>query len=387
VEPRVSARWIALLTALAIALYLCWRMVQPFANVLLWAVVLSFVFIPVHRRIERRLQRPALSAAVSTALVVLTIVLPVTLITLALVGELRDVARGLDAGDGPWLDPTSPFVGPILRWIEPYVDLSQIQSAAFVRSRLEAWSGVLAAGTLGVVGGVASAAVQTLLVVFTLYYLFRDGDAIRRAAYDVVPIDRTQARDIIARMGAVVGATVYGVLVIAAIQGALGFFIFWVLGLPSPLLWGVVMFFLSMIPMAGAFLVWAPAALYLALTGAVTKAIILTAWGVLVVGSIDNFLSPRLVGKRASMHELLIFFAVLGGLEVFGVIGVVLGPVVVAVTLALLEIVRQANRPPEETAQEETLIEKAQASPDSQIPGPTSQANERDEAPKAPVPL
>ena len=357
-EPRVSARWIALLTGLVIALYLCWRMVQPFANVLLWAVVLSFVFVPVHRRIERRIQRPALSAAVSTALVVFTIVLPVTLITLALVGELRDLASSVEAHEGPWLDPASPVIGPILRWLEPYVDLSQFQSAAFVRSRLEAWSGVLAAGTLGIVGGVTSAALQTLLVVFTLYYLFRDGDAIRRAAYDVVPIDRAQARDILSRMGAVVGATVYGVLVIAAIQGALGFFIFWTLGLPSPLLWGVVMFFLSMIPMAGAFLVWAPAALYLALSGAMTNAIILTAWGVLVVGSIDNFLSPRLVGRRASMHELLIFFGVLGGLDLFGVIGVVLGPVVVAVTLALLEIVRQANRPPEDTAQEETLLEQ-----------------------------
>jgi predicted PurR-regulated permease PerM len=118
------------------------------------------------------------------------------------------------------------------------------------------------------------------------------------------------------------------------------------------------MFFLSMIPMAGAFLVWAPAAAYLALSGAWTNAIVLTVWGILVVGSIDNFLSPRLVGKRTSMHELLIFFAVLGGLEVFGVIGVVLGPVVIAVTLALLEMVRQANRPAERTLREESLLER-----------------------------
>jgi predicted PurR-regulated permease PerM len=145
---------------------------------------------------------------------------------------------------------------------------------------------------------------------------------------------------------------------ISAIQGALGFFIFWALGLPSALLWGIVMFFLSMIPMAGAFLVWGPAAVYLAVIGLWTKAGILTAWGILVVGSIDNVLSPRLVGRRARMHELLIFFAVLGGIQVFGVLGVVLGPVVVAVTLALLEIVRQANRPPDETAAEETILER-----------------------------
>src|SRR3712207_6458576 len=117
----------------------------------------------------------------------------------------------------------------------------------------------------------------------------------------------------------VIGATVNGVLVIAAIQGTLGTIIFWVLGLPSPLLWGVVMFFLSMIPMAGAFLVWAPAALYLALTGEYVRAGVLVGWGVLVIGAIDNVLSPRLVGQRAKLHDLLVFFSVLGGLEVFGV--------------------------------------------------------------------
>jgi predicted PurR-regulated permease PerM len=127
------------------------------------------------------------------------------------------------------------------------------------------------------------------------------------------------------------------VLVISAIQGTLGTVIFWILGLPSPLLWGVVMFFLSMIPMAGSFLVWVPAALYLALTSEYVRAGILVGWGILVIGSIDSFLSPKLVGQRTRLHELLIFFAVLGGLEVFGVLGLVLGPVVVAVTLALIE--------------------------------------------------
>src|SRR6185369_3540827 len=156
----------------------------------------------------------------------------------------------------------------------------------------------------------------------------------------------------------VIAATVYGVLAIAAFQGVLGTFIFWALGLPSPLLWGVVMFFLCMIPMAGAFLVWAPAAVYLALTGAYLKAGILVAWGILVIGSIDNVLSPRLVGSRARLHELLIFFGVLGGLQVFGVLGLVLGPVMVAVTLALIEMVRQAGQPPSETLPQETVMEE-----------------------------
>ena len=117
------------------------------------------------------------------------------------------------------------------------------------------------------------------------------------------------------------------------------------------------MFLMSMIPMAGAFIVWVPASLYLLLTAATSKPSCWCVWGVLVIGSIDNFLSPRLVGRRARLHELLIFFSVLGGLQVFGVLGLVLGPVLAAITLALIEVVRQANRPPSETKKETTVIE------------------------------
>ena len=342
-DGQQMTRWAALLAALAVALYLCWQIIQPFVNVVLWAVVLAIVFAPVHRRINATLQRPWLTAAISTILVILTIVGPVSFVTVAVVAELRAVAATL--GSGPLLDPDSPTFGPLVRWLGQYVDLAELQSPEFLRDRLDVWSGTLANSTLGLVGGVASAAIQTVLVVFTLYYLFRDGITIRHALYEVVPLDRARTREIIARTAEVVGASVYGVMVIAAIQGTLGFFIFYVLGLPSPLLWGVVMFVLCMIPMAGAFLVWVPAAIYLALTGAWVKAVILTAWGMLVVGSIDNFLSPRLIGRRTRMHELLIFFGVLGGLDVFGVIGVILGPVVFAITIALVEIVRQANQP------------------------------------------
>ena len=357
-DSRLSARWIALITALAVALYLCWRMVQPFANVLLWAVVLWVVFTPVHRRIVQRLHSPTLSAAISTLVLIVTIVGPVSFITVAVIGELRDAAAWAAAHEGPWLDRTHPVLGPLLIWIDGYYDVDRLESPAFLRAQFEAWSGTLANGTLGFFGGVAATLIQTLLVVFTLFYLFRDREAIRDALYDIVPIEEAKTHAIVLRTKEVVGATVYGSLLIAAIQGSLGCFIFWLLDLPSPLLWGVVMFFLSMIPMAGAFLVWAPAAVYLALTGAFVKALVLVAWGVMVVGSIDNVLSPKLVGKRARMHELLIFFAVLGGIDVFGVIGVVLGPVVVAVTLALLEMIRQANRPVAQTASEDTLLDR-----------------------------
>ena len=335
---------ITLLIVLAIALYVCWLMLQPFFKVLLWAAVLAVVFYPMHRRILSRNGHPTLSAALSTLLVVVFILLPVTFITIAVVRELSGVATSLPGGLSNFSISSLPVLGRLVDWAGQYIHVDREAAERFVAERVEAWAAVLAGSTLMVVGGAVGAIVQMVLVVFTLFYLFRDGERIRVAAYELLPIQRVQAHDIALRTREVIGATVYGVLVIAAIQGTLGTLIFWILGLPSPLLWGVVMFFLSMIPMAGAFLVWVPAAAYLALTGAFVKAAILVAWGLLVISAIDNFLSPRLVGQRARLHELLIFFAVLGGLEVFGVLGLILGPVVIAVTLALVEMVRQTGQ-------------------------------------------
>jgi predicted PurR-regulated permease PerM len=350
---------ITLGVVLAIALYICWLMVQPFVNVILWATVLAVVFFPLHRRIRLRVASPSGAAILSTLLVVVLILLPATFITIAVVRELAGAADNLQAGVQRLSSGTEiPVVGWILDRARTYVDIDPVAAQNFIAERLQSWGGALAASTLLVVGGAVGAIVQMVLVVFTLFYLFRDGDRIRAAVYAILPLERIQMHDIAVRTKEVIAATIYGVLVIAAIQGTLGTIIFSILGLPSPLLWGVVMFFLSMIPMAGAFLVWVPAAIYLALTGAYIKAGILVAWGAVVISSIDNFLSPRLVGRRARLHELLIFFAVLGGLEVFGVLGLVLGPVIVAITLALIEMMRQAHRPPSETLPEATVMEQ-----------------------------
>lgn len=346
------AGFIALIAVLLAALYVCWLMFQPFFNVLLWAAVLCVVFYPMHRRILGRTRKPTVAAALSTLAVVLLILLPVTAVTVAVVHELSGAAASFQSPD-KWTAP--PGVERALDFIGRYVDIDRDTARTFVAERMQTWGTALAASTLVVVGGAVGAVAQTLLVVFTLFYFFRDGENIRHAAYGMVPLRRTQWHDIIARTRDVIGATVYGVLAISAIQGTLGTFIFWVLGLPSPLLWGVVMFFLSMIPMAGAFLVWVPAAIYLALVGSYAKAGMLVGWGVLVIGSIDNILSPKLVGRRARLHELLIFFAVLGGLQVFGVLGLVLGPVAVAMTLALIEMVREVGDPRDTTT---TVIEE-----------------------------
>ncbi|MER3428082.1 MAG: hypothetical protein C4334_08265 [Pyrinomonas sp.] len=340
-----KARWIVLLVATVLALYVCWLMLKPLLNVLAWATVLVILFYPVHRRIVAATRRPTWSALVSCVLVVLTILLPFALVIFAVLNELSGAVKVLQSYAMSLLDANSPITGPMLRYLGRFVDIEQLRAQALSTERIQTTAGALAGRTLGVLGGAFGIVVDTFFTVFTMYYLFRDGNRILRALRDFLPLNRTQADAIFERTREVINACLYGVLVIGIIQGALGGLAFWALGLPSAIVWAVVMAVLSMIPMAGAFIVWVPAAVFLAVTGHWVKAALLTAWGALVIGTVDNFLRPKLVGEKTRLHELFVFFSVLGGLSLFGVLGIVLGPVILAVTLALLEIAREANIP------------------------------------------
>jgi len=333
---RSDTRWLALVAATAIVLYLCWQMLAPFVDVLLWASVLAIVAWPVKRRLDRRYS-PNVSAILTTGLAVLVVLIPLTLVTTAVLKQGAEAADMLHDGLKRLLDPDSR----VMKWLDNYLDLSTVRDPKLLGSKLGAVWSVVANRTLGIVGGFVGGIVQAFFVVFTLYYLLRDSNVIVPAIRRSLPLTGQQADLIFERTGEVISASVNGVLVIAAIQGLLGMIAFVALGLPSALLWGVIMFLLSTIPMAGSAIVWAPAAIYLFATGHWIKAVLLVAWGALVIGMIDNLLRPRLVGKRAKLHELIIFFSVLGGLQVFGVLGLFVGPVVAAIALALLDVFAQ----------------------------------------------
>ncbi len=342
-ERKIYIRWVALLAPTAVAIYVCWLMLRPFVDVLAWASVLVILFNPVYQRIIALTGRPGWSALLSTLIVISVILIPVTLLTLAVAKEVGAVAPHTQAFFRALFDPTSPVMGRIVTWLGRYIDVSHLHPQEYLMERLNTISGAIAGRTLGFVGGVAGAIFQAFFIIFTMYYLFRDGDRIYDAMLEVIPLQPAQTEQIFHRTREVIYATVYGVIVIAGIQGALGGLAFAALGIPSPLVWGVVMFFLSMIPLAGAYIVWVPVAVFLALSGHWGKALLLAVWGALIIGTIDNFLRPKLVGERARLHELLIFFSVIGGLQIWGALGLVLGPVVIAITHALIDIFRSMD--------------------------------------------
>jgi predicted PurR-regulated permease PerM len=337
-KRKIYIRWFALVALTAVALYVCWLMLLPFVNVLAWASVLVILFYPIHQRLVAMTKRPAWSALLSTVIVIAVIVLPLTLLTLVVAKEISDVAKNAQGFLRSLLDPSSPVIGWITGRLGRYFDASHIDLQGYLLGRLENITGAIAGRTLGLLGGVVGVLFQMFFTVFTMYYLFRDGNRIYYAMLEAIPLNVTETQKIFDRTHEVIHASVYGVIVIAMIQGTLGGLAFAALGLPSPVVWGVVMFFLSMVPMVGSSVIWVPTAIYLAVSGHWAKAVALALWGALVIGTIDNILRPKLVGERARLHELLIFFSVLGGLQIWGPLGLVLGPVMIAITLALFDV-------------------------------------------------
>jgi len=188
------------------------------------------------------------------------------------------------------------------------------------------------------VAGAVWLGMQILITTLCLFFFLRDRHHALEVVRSLMPLSRPETEEVFQRVDDTIHATIFGAVVVAAVQGAMGGLMFWWLGLPSPLVWGSVMGLLAVVPMLGTFVIWAPTAAYLAIQGDLGRAAILTAWGLLAIGLIDNFLNPFLVGKRLRFHTLLVFFAILGGLAQFGASGIILGPVLLAIADALLHI-------------------------------------------------
>ena len=332
-----QARWFAVLAVTAIALYLCWLMLRPFMGVLAWAVVLVIVFYPVHKKIASRIRRRSWSAILSCVLVVLIVVLPLALVTLAVIHEFNKVAPNLPSQLAELSSRQPAIFGRLSEWIQSHFGINMLDWQDFFIQQLRNLSQRLLGASFNLVGNIITSIIKAFFVIFTMYYLFRDADKIINKLPDALPLSREQSETLIFRTQQVVNASVYGVVTIALVQGLLAGLAYWILGIPSPLLWAVLTGFVCMIPIAGSFLVWLPLAIYLIATGHWIKALLLIAWGALVISTIDNLLRPKLVGTQTRLHELFIFFSVLGGISVFGLLGIVLGPVVLAITLGLLQ--------------------------------------------------
>jgi predicted PurR-regulated permease PerM len=342
------ARTFALVTLFVLG-YLLYQILQPFLAPIAWALFIAFLLHPVHGWLVRKLGGRASLSSASLTLVTLVILLgPLTALGAAFAAQVADLLRyaqafAVEHRPAQASDLANlPFVGPALAWLEESlgISLAQIQAAALEAARALLRS-LASLGRQALVGALGTV-VGFVVMMFILFFAIRDGRSVFEAMRALIPMSPQDRKRLFEHLGSVARAMVYGTGVTALVQGALVAIGFAIVGLPSPIVFGVVAALFALVPFAGTPVVWVPAVIVLAIQGRPYAAIFLLAWGAVVV-TIDNVLRPLLVSGRAQVGALTVFIGVLGGVAAFGPIGVFLGPLVLALVIALIRFVLEVR--------------------------------------------
>ncbi|MEO8373437.1 MAG: AI-2E family transporter [Candidatus Solibacter sp.] len=323
----------ALVLATLLALYVCYLIVLPFVPAIAIAIAAAVATQRLQLWLRRRFQSRAAAAGVGVALVAMLIVIPLTLLITYVIREIITGVHTLQAGGGlsEWRSvvPLPPFVDRAFNWVQANLDL---------QAQLTNLGQALAGQAGNVLAGSVNLVTQLVIMLFVLFFLYRDREAALRALRRLVPLSNSEAEHMGERIQNTILAIVNGSLTVAFAQALLAGLMYTILGVPAAAIWGCATFIVALVPMFGTVLVWGPVALFLLLSGSWIKAVILVAWGALAVGLVDNLLYPYLVGNQLRLHTIPTFFAILGGIQLFGPAGLILGPVALAVTLGLLEV-------------------------------------------------
>jgi predicted PurR-regulated permease PerM len=314
-------------------LVLCWMIATPFLSAIVGAITLAVVTYRPYCWLESRTKRPAIAATLGVLGVTVSIITPAFFLVEELGRQALTVVNMLRTGEPQQriadLLSRHPAVATRLESAARQINLGQASqsTASYVAGHLA-----------GLLGDTFGAFTQMVVMVFILFFLYRDHRLAIASLKAILPLDDAEKELLLDRANGTIYATALGRVAVAAVQGLVAGLAFWVLGVDGAVLWGLVTAVVAIIPAVGASLVWIPVAVYLALTGHWVKAGILMAWGGLVVSTIDNFLYPVLVGSRLQQHTVMVLISVIGAIAIFGISGLIIGPVVLTLAKTLLEI-------------------------------------------------
>jgi predicted PurR-regulated permease PerM len=344
-KSRTTLTFLMVLTA--IALYFCYLLVAPFLKPIIFSSILAIIFYPLQARVHRLIRNRHISALLSTIVVILLITLLSIFLGRAIVSGLGEIYQSL-RGSGEGRERLSlfivQFIDRAIAWTSGYVPISAPDLQKALLTQVEKVIAGLVDVTAGAFQSITSLAVNALMTLFILFFLLRDGRSMLRRGAVILPLKPNQVTRLYRCVKDTLNAIVYGTLAIAAVQGTLTGLAFWVLGVSSPVIWGVVTTLCALLPIVGTTFVLLPAMFMLILGGHWVKGLILLIWGIFVVHPVDNVLRPYLIGEHTKLSTLYVFFAVLGGLKTFGGLGVFIGPLVLAVTVALFRFLREEKR-------------------------------------------
>lgn len=325
----------------AVSVVFAWIIV-PVSGAVLWGVFIAIVFWPIHTRLVRYLKRPNLAAFVSLALVVLIVILPLTVLSIAMASEASGLYDKIKSGEVDFGKYFQQVLDSLPSWAMNLLDRLGLSNISAVKEKLSAGisqgSQVVAVKAISIGQNTFTFLLNLFVMLYLLFFLLRDGQELYRLIRSAIPLRTQHKRALFEKFTVVVRATVKGNMVVALLQGGLGGLIFWILGIPAPVLWGAVMAILSLIPAVGAAMIWLPVAIYLLATGTVGKGVVLLVYGIVVISLVDNLVRPILVGKDTKMPDYLVLISTFGGIAIFGVNGFVIGPLIAAMFISVWDI-------------------------------------------------
>lgn len=326
---------VSFLIALFLVFLLIAWILKPFVNIVAFALIISILFYPLYKLLLKRVKKPAL-ASLFTVLIVLSIVaLPLWLFGQILFTELSNLFDSYRSG--AFVIDRGEIVASLPSQLQTLIqNLSQDLNNFIGRLSNEIFSSLSA-----IVSNVASFVIAFFMFVFVLYYLLKDGPKIKAVLMDISPIATNQENMLIDKIVTAVNGVVKGSFIVALVQGVVATVGYTIFGVPEPLLWGAFTVVAALVPTVGTSIALVPAVIYLLVTGHTPGAIGLTIWGAAAVGLVDNFIGPRLIGGSTRLHPVLVLLAVLGGIQFFGVLGFLIGPILMAVFVAMIEMYRE----------------------------------------------
>lgn len=330
--------------------YQLYQVFQPFVSPVAWAIILRFVFQPVHIHMPRLVgERPNLAAFLSTLVVMLAVGIPAVaisgILTQEAVDAIQQVKRFIQAGGvEQWGEQLRTLAWiPFWEWLSPWLSPIELDLKGLALRALNAVADFLVEQMTTGAANLFVILVKYILMLLTLFFVFRDGEAFYHWVRTTIPLPAAQQARVFDRLAATITAVTYGIGITAIVQGILAGAAYWVLGVPFPAFWGLLTSVVAPIPLGGTGLVWVPAGIYLIATESWMRGIVLLAWGAMVVSTIDNVLKTVLISERTRLPSLLLFFAILGGLKAYGVLGVFLGPLLLAFVITGLTLYREST--------------------------------------------
>lgn len=341
VTPRIEDGFflgVVLIVSIAFAL-----VIEPFFAAILWGVIAAIVFAPINRQILAAMPKHRNGAALITLFLILAIVIvPAFVLGAALLQEAAYFYGKIQSGEINFARLFAQVVDSLPDWAMPYLrrlGLTNFYAAQdMVTKGITSSFRTLATQAFQIGQSAFSFLVALGVMLYLTYFLLRDGERLSQRIAAAAPLRAGQRKALIEQFVIVIRATIKGSIVVAIVQGLIGGMVFWALDIQGALLWGVLMGAFSLLPAVGTAIIWVPVAIYLFATGAIWQAVVLVACGVLVIGMVDNVLRPILVGRDTRIPDYVVLISTLGGIELFGFNGIIIGPVIAALFIATWNI-------------------------------------------------